>query len=82
MQKVGSSHAFSKIVLVQLKSSILYAERSFSLKHGLINCSSQLFISHHCRWLKSRLMYAMTQNPCYCIAVAKFGQWASGSLNQ
>ena len=35
-----------------------------------------------CRWLKLLLMCAMMQNPCYCIAVAKSGQWAPGSLNQ
>ena len=74
MQKVGLSQAFSKIFLAQLKSSILYAERSFCVKHGLTNCLSQPFISHHCRWLKSRLVYTMRQNPCYCIALAKFGQ--------
>ena len=82
MPKVGLSQDFSKIVEAQLKSSISYAERSFSVKSGLNTCLSQPFTSHHCRWLKSRLMYAMRQNPIYCIAVAKFGQWAPGSLNQ
>ena len=82
MQEVGFSQAFPKIVQAQFKSSISYAKRSFSVKPGLNTCLSQPFISHHCRWLKSRLMYAMKQNPCYCIAVAKFGQWASGSFNQ
>ena len=51
MQKVGLSQAFSKIVYAKLKSSILYAERIFSVKHGLTNCLGQPFISHHCRWL-------------------------------
>ena len=74
MQKVGISLALSKIVYAQLKSSISYAERSFSVEHGLTSCLGQPFISHHRRWLKSRIMYAMTQNPCYCIAAAKFGQ--------
>ena len=69
MQKVGLSQTFSKIVQAQVKSPISYAERSFRIKHGLTN-----YLSHHCRGLESRLMYAMMQNPCYCIAVAKFGQ--------
>ena len=71
MQKVGLSHAFLKIVLAQLKSSISCAEKSYSVKPGLTTSLSQPFISHHCRWLKSRLVYAMRQNPSDCIAVAK-----------
>ena len=35
-----------------------------------------------CRSLKLLLICAMMQSPCYCIAVAKSGQWAPGSLNQ
>ena len=47
IQKVGMSQTFSKIVQAQLKSAISYAERSFSVKHSLTDCLSQLFISHH-----------------------------------
>ena len=82
MHKVGFNQGFSKIVLAPLKSSILYTERSFSVKPGLTTCLSQLFVSHHCRLLKSRPRLAMRQNPSHCIAATKIGQRTPGSLNQ
>ena len=34
MQKVGISQVFSKIIQAQLKSSILYAKKSYGVKSG------------------------------------------------
>ena len=45
MQKVGLSQDFSKIVQVRLKSSISYAQRSFSVKLGL-NTANATFYAH------------------------------------